>query len=292
MSLTLTIYSDGCGKKKRKGRAFSAEVLAYASASALWDAGSASTLRPAFLLCGTSEEEAEPVRENLRAGERAHMKGDPGPDAGTYVEFMRSAGYAFASERTEEGTIITAHLPELCDFQPGLVDPAGVRFVLFPARDDLAEMHVGELEFAALRRALARLGVAVPHDDLSDLAATAAMWAAYLDERSELPIPPDTSFRIELCLAALKDGLASLAVPPGKTGTFGPFEHEKFGFTAYIAPHVALAPGIACMATHAELAALLAREIKRFDASSRAAPRSTTQARRSNAHARHHEGEH
>jgi hypothetical protein len=264
MALTLTITTDESGKKK--GRSFSGEVFAYASCNALWEgSGSGSTLRPVVLIVGTSDEEAGPLLENLRAGERALMKGEPGPAAGATVELLRSAGYAFAPQRTEEGTILTAYLPSLFDFQPGLVDADGVRFVLLPAREDLAEMRVGATEHEVTRRCLARLGVAMNEESFLDLSATALLWAVYLDLRCELPIPPESDFRVEMYLAALHQGLASSAVPPGKTADFAPFEHEAFGFIAYIAPGVPVAPAVATKATHEELRTFLAAEIARYD---------------------------
>ena len=78
MALTLTILTGEGGKKK--GRSFSAEVFAYATASGLFEGSTAgNTLRPAYLFLATSDEEARPLLENLRAGEKALMKGDPGP---------------------------------------------------------------------------------------------------------------------------------------------------------------------------------------------------------------------
>jgi hypothetical protein len=137
-----------------------------------------------------------------------------------------------------------------------------------PAREDLALMHVSASLDETARRCLTRLGVTVPEDAYRDLTATALMWAAYLDERSELPIPPEADFRVELYLAALHQGLASWSLPPGKADELALFVHEAFGFTAYVAPGVPLALPVATKATHEELRIVLAAEITRYDRAS------------------------
>ncbi|WP_437831424.1 hypothetical protein [Sorangium sp. So ce1153] len=105
---TLTIETG-----EGKGRSFSAAVLAYATASALWDGGAAETTRPVFLQLACSEAEARPVLANLQAGRKAVMHGEGCLSKGDRVELLRSAGYVFRAQRFAEGVILTAYLHEL-----------------------------------------------------------------------------------------------------------------------------------------------------------------------------------
>jgi hypothetical protein len=259
MVLELTIQTG-----KGKGRSFRASVFAYATAPALFDlAAGADDLRPILLMAAASEEESRAVLENLRAGNRALLSGPHLNTGGSPLELMRSAGYAFALQRAPEGTLLTAYLPGLFDFSPGLLDAEGVRFVLLPARADLDEVPVSEADVAAVAQHVDRLDEATP-PATREMCAMATMWAAYLDQRSELPIPPQTDFRAQLFVAALARGLASKSLPLG-SGDLGPGQHEALTFRAYIAEGFPLVPGVACRATHDELADFLAEEIRRYE---------------------------
>jgi hypothetical protein len=275
MVLELTIQSK-LGKG-RKGRSFRGVVFAYATAPGLWGASAtAEVLRPIFVAVAASEEEAGPVLENLRGGERAIVTGENMPVSGMPLELMRSAGYAFPPQRTPEGTIFTAYLPDLFDFNPGLLDPDGVRFVFLPARDAFDAIPISPDELTAAWRHLSALGDPAESAISRDLCAMATMWTAYLDQRCELPIPPDLAFRVQLYAAALREGLASKPLPLGKGEDLAPDQHAALGFRLYVADGFPLVQGVACWAPHESLATFLAEQLQRYE---RARPKARSRRR-------------
>lgn len=260
---TLTIETgDGS-----KGRSFSAMVLAYATGSGLWEGGAAETTRPVFLQLACSEAEARPVLANLQAGRKAVMRGEECLSKGDRVELLRSAGYVFRQQRFAEGVILTAYLHELFVFDPGLVDQAGVRFVLMPPRARL-DAEAARFDRGAVEAHVRRLGYASEDPRLwCWLAPMAALFCAALARRSPLPIPPDPRFWAQLYCAALATGLASWGIStrygnPDR-GTFG--EAGALGFREVDTGAVGLAPGVACMVSHALLEQLLAEQVTLFE---------------------------
>jgi hypothetical protein len=223
-----------------------------------------------------SDDEARSVLENLRAGERAQLTGEHCGQTGTPLELVRSANYAFHPQRTPEGTILTAYLPELFDFNPGLLDPDAVRFVLLPARQDFETVPVSAEELTAAWRHLSALGDPAASAVSRDLCAMAAMWGAYLDQRCELPIPPDLDFRVQLYVAALREGLASRPLPLRESTERAPDQHGALGFKLYVAEGFPLVPGIASRATHGDLAEFLADQLQRYE---RARPKASRRRR-------------
>jgi len=263
--------------KGRKGRSFRGVVFAYATAPGLWGASAGGdALRPVYLSVAASDDEARSVLENLRAGERGRLQGEHLGTTGTPLELMRSANYAFPAQRTPEGTILTAYLPELFDFNPGLLDPEAVRFLLAPARQTFEEVPVAPEELTAAWRHLSTLGDPAESAISRDLCAMAAMWAAYLDQRCELPIPPDLDFRVQLYVAALREGLASKSLPLRDSQPRDPDQHGTLGFRLYRAEGFPLMPGVATRATHEALAEFLAEQLQRYE---RARPRASRRRR-------------
>lgn len=278
MTIELTIQSGD--SKKRKGRSFRGVVLAYATATGLWSSGSTGdVVRPVFTVLGAADEEARPLLENLRAGERATLKGEEVYSSRSQLELLRSANYAFHLQRTGEGTLITAYLPELFEFQPGLLDPDGVRFVVVPARQDVDAIPVSVEETRVVVRHLEVLEETA--EASRELCAMAALWAAYFDQRSELPIPPELSFRVQLYLAALQEGIASTTLPlrGSGDGDVHAGQHAALGFRLYVSRGFPLVPGVATKATHEELGVFFAEQIERYEQARKAAPRGRTSAR-------------
>jgi hypothetical protein len=250
-----------------KGRSFSATVLAYATASALWDGGAAEATRPVFLQLACSEAEARPVLANLQGGRKAVMRGEECLSKGDRVELLRSAGYVFRQQRFAEGVILTAYLHELFVFDPGLVDPAGVRFVLMPSRARL-EAEAQRFDRRAIEAHVRRLGYKSEDPRLwCWLAPMAALFCAAVARRSPLPIPPDPRFWAQLYCAALTAGIASWGISTRYgspiEGTFG--EAGALGFREVDTAAVGLAPGVACMTSHVALEELLAEQVVLFE---------------------------
>lgn len=260
---TLTIETFDGGK----GRSFSASVLAYATASGLWEGGSAENIRPVFLQLACSEAEARPVLANLQAGRKATMRGEDCASKGDRVELLKSVGYVFRQQRFAEGVILTAYLHELFVFDPGLVDGDGVRFVLMPPRARL-EAEAARFDRRAVEAHVRRLGYKTEDPRLwCHLAPMAALFCAALARRSPLPIPPDPRFWAQLYCAALATGLASWGISTRysnpEPGTFG--EAGALGFREIDTVAVGLAPGVACRVSHARLEELLAEQVVLFE---------------------------
>lgn len=266
MSRTLVIESGETGK----GRAFSAELLGYVTADALWDGGQAGTtnvVRPVYLTLALSEQEAGPFVANLRAGRKATLGRDRHPKR---FELLRSAGYAFALQRHPEGVLATAYLPELFRLDPGMVDPTGARFVVLPdagwCREEAwrldildAVEHVRSLRstnmdfYDALtesRDRLARVGT-----ELAEIVPTSALFAAYLDRRVRAPLIPDLRFYLQVLVAALGAGLATVS---------DGHHRARLGFETVHLDELGFAPGVAFLASHEQVETLLAAEVARF----------------------------
>lgn len=259
---TLTVSTES-----GKGRSFSGTVLAYATANGLWDGGGAGSLRPAFLQLAASEDEARPLLANLQGGRKALMRGEDCASKGTHVELLRSAGYVFRAQRFPEGVVLTAYLHGLFVFDPGLVDPAGVSFVLLPSQARL-EAEAARFDAAAVEAHVRRCGFAstdarlLPH-----LAPMAALFCAAIERRTTLPILPDPRFWAQVYCACLAVGAASWGIssrhsdPP--VGTFG--ESGRLGFREVDTRDVGLAAGVACRVSHEALGDLLAEQVTLFE---------------------------
>jgi hypothetical protein len=264
---TLTIETGEGGK----GRSFSATVLAYATASALWDGGAAEAIRPVFLQLACSEAEARPVLANLQAGRKATMRGEDCVSKGDRVELLKSVGYVHRQQRFAEGVILTAYLHELFVFDPGLVDATSVKFVLMPPRARL-EAEAARFDRRAVEAHVRRLGCKSEDARLwCWLAPMGALFCAALARRSPLPIPPDPRFWAQLYCAALAAGIASWGIStrygnPDR-GTFG--EAGALGFREVDTAAVGLAPGVACWVSHERLEEILAEQVVLFEKSER-----------------------
>ncbi len=132
---TLTIAPQQEGK----GRSFTATLLSYVTADRLWSGGGTSTdtNRPVWIMYAASEGEASPFTANLRLGRKALMgeKSSYSRKKSPCVELLKSAGYAFSTQRFSEGSVVTAYLPELFNLDPGMVDPKGASFIVLPSKE-------------------------------------------------------------------------------------------------------------------------------------------------------------
>lgn len=186
---------------QEKSRSFRAVILAEAFCDALVNPGN--TLRPAWMMLAASLAEAGPFTANLRAGRKAEVvtHGYSRRGADRY-EFLRSIGYAFASQRVQDSTIITAYLPEFVALDPGMVDPAGAKFFLIAERAWLTRgTPLGSP--GAMARSM---GYEIADNPAEDLALLAPLFCAYLDRRTRAPLVPDPAFYFRVLLACLYEG--------------------------------------------------------------------------------------
>lgn len=248
-----------------KGRSFSALLLGYVLFGST-SYGSNDTLRPVWMSIACSPAEVAPFVANLRTGKRAELVADR-RSLKTRFELLRSAGYEFAQQRHPQGTIVTAYLPSLFRIDPGMVDPDGVRFVVLPGREWAAEQRIDATaaveHVQRVRFDLAEAGPGAA--ELAALAPTAALFAAYLDRRTRCPLVPGLPFYLQVLVAALSEGLASLSCARGGSYSDKPWgQHSDVWFKEDGTDVAGLLPGVGFDASHEELEAFLAEQVAAY----------------------------
>jgi len=179
---TLTLErSTGQGRSK-KTRVFSVRLLGYIEADRLWETGATDDVRPVWISYLGTDSETQAFTANFRVGHKA-------TSGIKRLQILKSAPYRWITHKVPGGAITTAYLPDLFHLEP--VDPAQaqVRFVFAPPTWWIE--RAGE----ALR---AEVGTDAPE------AARAALFAAYLDRRTPLPVLGELAFHQQLYRAACK----------------------------------------------------------------------------------------
>jgi len=194
-------------REEGKGRSFSATAVALITAYGLFPEGNdGKTIRPVWGLFAGTEAELRSFTANLRTGRKAQPPGGKKGD-GDRLEFLRSVGFLQTWQREAEGCLATIYHPELFRLDPGLIDPKGINFILLvPA--DWAESQAVDTAAAA-----GHVSAIAPHVEaslLQSLVPTAYLFAAYLDRRTRCPLVADGRFYLQLLIAALDSGMASL----------------------------------------------------------------------------------
>ncbi len=184
---TLTITHERKSKGRVvKSRRFSATLLTYLTADRLWPLGQAGqAMRPVWITYAASHEMSRAFTANLRGGRKAKT----GRRDDEVLELPKSAPHRWLSERSGgSATVTTAYLPELFELDPG--EPAArIAFVFMPPCCWLERQSQAlEPEF---------------RDAATDV-ARAALFAAFLDRRSPLPLVHDLRFQLQLYRAALE----------------------------------------------------------------------------------------
>lgn len=178
-------------KEKRpsgKTSTFSVQLAGYLVADALWDAPAASgPMAPVWMAYLSSPAEASAFTANLRAGRLAEVRGRE------RLRIPKRSGHRFRQQTVShqgiDAALTVAYLPDFFRLDPP-VPIAGdepVRFVFAPPRWWLAR----EAETLT-----GRFG-----DDAQE-AAEAALFVAFLDRRTHLPIVNDLAFHLALYRAA------------------------------------------------------------------------------------------
>jgi hypothetical protein len=248
---TLTIATEANSKK---GRSFQAALLGFIQADGLISFASTDDrykVRPALLSVAATDSEMRAFLANLRSG-RVAMTGQKHE---LKFELLRSAPYEFISQRTRFGTAVTAYLPDLFRHDPGMVDPARVQFVCAPPINRLQPESETAIEHVT------RLGF--DESRIRPLAGLAPIFSAYLDRRTRCPLVPDARFQLQLLVAALDVGLASLSRDPYSTrGEWG--QASGFGYHEEGLSSLRLSPGVAFRATHSDLESFLSEQVSIF----------------------------
>jgi hypothetical protein len=251
-----------------KGRSFKAICLASIEAGALWRGGDhkLDVSRPVWAMFAGSEDEIRPFLANLMRGNRALVASRQNgysrrrSNEGA-VEFLRSAGYSVLWQRLEEGSVATIYLPDLFNFDPGMVDPFMIRFVLAPPATFLAEQKIDTV--SAVRHA-AKLGYPLTKEQLAALVPFAMLFCATLDRRTRYPIPMDPRFPLHLLLVCLNEGLASWPPPEQSYQDRGFGQHRDFLFEVEGLAEVGIPHVLVFNAPHDRFKEVLAREVSLF----------------------------
>lgn len=256
-----------------KSRSFSAQLVAFTMVGEdHWSSTSRDPLRPAFALFITTRQEEVPFLANLRKGRKLRVMGlGTGRNTeGWPLEFLKSAGYKTAVQRTPLGCAIEVFLTDLFEWKPGMVDPDKVSFLLSVKEARLREEHArfGALPLEALFREYPQRttddrwtpdGDKSVRYDPTTVLAEGRRFVSALDQRAEVPLPPDPVFGAQVLLSALRHGYAKRA----GAGYYSPSSDR--GFWEVNAAEARRAPGLSFSMTQAGLAAWLAAEVAVFD---------------------------
>jgi len=221
--MLLTIQPKG-----EKGRAFSADLVAHATADLLWNDTDTNCTRPLWAVFAGPSEQLRAFTENLRLGHVASSGTDRGASR---FEFLKSAPYRWWTRLLPAGGSCTtvAH-PSFLSWRVPAEDAFRYRFLVIPARSWLAAQRF-DLGRASLTldRLLAssiadevatdseyvstdyetypyrniyriKTRIRVEGEPLADLLGYGALLLHYLDHRLPLPIPRDPVFGAWLLL--------------------------------------------------------------------------------------------
>lgn len=166
---TLSIDSGG---RRAKGRAFSVHLLAHLAA----ELGPNRERRPSWIALFGSESETRAVLANLRAGKYARADGD-------VFQIPKRWPLRWTFQAVPGGIVTVAYLPELFHLEPATPPSESIDFVFVPP------LWWIEAQAESLR---AEFG-----DDAPE-AARAALFAAFLDRRSPLPLLHHLRFHLSL----------------------------------------------------------------------------------------------
>jgi hypothetical protein len=183
MCLTRLQLAVGRKKKGAKSRAFSVQLLGYLLADSLWESKrTGGALQPVWVAYLGTDQECRAFTANFRAGRAA----DAGSDR---FQLPKKAPHRWVVQRVPDASITVGYLPELFHLDPA--GPVGeqVAFVFAPPRAWIDEQ-------AALLEA--------DFGDEAPEVARAALFAAYLDRRTRLPLVHDLRFHLQLFRAALE----------------------------------------------------------------------------------------
>lgn len=254
--------------KGDKGRVFSAELLAHAEADSLWEnGGTGDGHRPIWMVIAATEQEMRSFLANFLAGRPAVMGNSHRKSASDKIEVLRSSGFAYHSRRLGGGMVTTIYLPDLFRLDPGMVDTAGVKFVVLPpkawvvaqkfditqARERL--LSLANLDLATIAQNEALSGI-LDDDQLHVLLAEGSLLLAYLDRRCRYPIPFDPIFGAWLLITSQVHRLMSR--PDGRYGS------RRDMYRIEGAENVNVLPGFAFGASHEALGQLLSTEVRRW----------------------------
>jgi len=256
-----------------KGRSFSATCLATVEADGLWAGGMAATdnMRPVWAMFAGSEQELRPFMMNLKSGRKASFIKTTRyyRNKDEKLEILRSSGFEVTWQREVEGSVATTFLPDLFHLDPGMVDKKGASFIVLPTKVWAQAQHIDDVP-ALVRHVKDMIPLtyekqpALTDDELAELVPTAFLFATYLDRRTRCPLLSDARFYLQLLVACLKEGLASMAGadPYSHRREFGRSNHFKFN--TYGIEELGFTTPIAFEAEHDTIKRVLAEQVTAF----------------------------
>lgn len=262
--------------EKAKGRSFAATLFAWVEADRLWEGGSSDTevRRPVYAVLGCDDGAASFVKANIRLGRRLDV---PDGETGSRYdgvktaerwEFLKSGAYRVDEQRIPGvGSMLEVRMPSLLLIEgDGMVDPKEASFVMLPTRAWCEAQHADN---AAALRHLRAVGCKVPdatlHERFPYLAATGALFCAYLDRRTRCPIPADPRLYVQIMVGAIQAGLAGCSVPVDRHARETPFGCTRgLKYSEHGLDRVGLLPGVAFKALHEKLEPFLAAEVAKY----------------------------
>lgn len=184
---TEKVQRDPKTRKVVKTREFEVTLLGWLSSDGLWDAGKTDDLtKPIYIAYLGTEQTCKAFTANFRAGRKA-----TGDDQA--FKIPKKSPHRWTHRREGDINLTTAYIPELFHLEP-TTTPERMSFVFMPpawwvtAQAELLQDDFGK--------------------DATE-AARAALFAAYLDRRSTLPLVRDLRFHLQLFRAIQDQKLAT-----------------------------------------------------------------------------------
>jgi len=184
---TLTIRSEPKKNPEAKTHTFSVQLLGFLTADPLWEpGGNGSAFRPVWIAYAGTERESSPFTANFRAGRKAGTTSEA-------LEIPKRGPHRWSFQKVPGGIVTVAYIPSLFHLEPVTQgEEDAVRFVFAPPRWWITEQA----------RSLAS-----DFGDEAQEAARAALFCAYLDRRTPLPLVHDLRFHLQVYRAACAAGL-------------------------------------------------------------------------------------
>lgn len=261
-------------QQEGKGRSFSATCLATIEADRLWSGGGTDNMRPVWSMFAGSEQELRPFVMNLRSGRKGVFIKSNGytRSKDEKLEFLKSCGFETTWQREVEGSIATVFLPELFQMDPGMVEVAGANFIVLHTKEWANRQSIDINPLVRHVRDMIpknREGEPyLPSDSLAELVPSAFLFSAYLDRRTRCPLLSDARFYLQLLVACLTEGLASL--PRASGSYYNSYDRKEFGINGFFGfetqglDDLGFATPIAFSAGHSEIERVLAEQVTLF----------------------------
>jgi hypothetical protein len=182
---TLTIRTEPKKDPRAKTHTFSVQLLGFLAADSFWESGGkGSALRPVWIAYAGTDRESSPFTANFRCGRKACTTSDA-------LEIPKRAPHRWTVQKVPGGIVTVAYIPALFHLEPGVHGADPIRFVFAPPRWWITEQAQS---------------LAADFGEEAEDAARAALFCAYLDRRTSLPLVHDLRFHLQVYRAARETG--------------------------------------------------------------------------------------